>query len=220
MRRSILAQVFLIIGIIIFAGQQNVQAKNPRPYKFFIAGDFGFAISPEEFTDYYSTGFGLEFGIEYPTSPNWSLIGMFDIKRFSPAAGMIKDWWTEPGEYPGATNIDVSGGGVTAGSLAVLGKGSLKSEGARFFPYVKGGFGLTIAGADEIKVTYESGGSPQTSWVSGLENETNFSVFLGLGVEKIIGEGKSSWFLEAGIHMIMMEDVNPTIAPITFGLKF
>jgi hypothetical protein len=212
----------ILIGAIVFlCGTPPAIAGDVRPYSFFVSGEFGIAVSPEHFTDYYSTGFGIGGGVEYPVSPNWSLVAMFDMKLFSPAKGMIEDWWTDEGEYPHATDINVSEGGVTAGTIAVLGKGSLKSPGSKLFPYLKGGFGLTIAGADEIKVTFDNGYSgQQTEWVSGVGAETNMSIILGFGIEKVLGNGNSSLFIDAGLHMIKQASVSPTIAPITIGFKF
>ena len=214
---NLLIVVLTVCAIAVGAGQATAQSQ--KNYNFFVTGELAFAISPEDFTDYYNKGFGFGFGLEYPVSPNWSLVGLLDLKLFSPAAGMIKDWWTDPGEWPNATNIEVSEGKMTAGSFAVLGKGSLKKEGARFFPYIKGGFGITVAGADEIKVTFDSPG-PQTEWQAGVGSNTNLSIILGIGVEKMLGQKGSSFFIDAGLHMIMAENVNPTVAPLTIGFKF
>ncbi len=221
MRNFILLTVLL--SLLAFAAMvDQTRAGNPRGYNFFVAGEFGFAVSPEVFTDYYSIGYGFSLGLEYPASPNWSIIGLLDLKFFSPDGGMIADWWTDEGEYPGSSNIDVSEGSLTAGTIAFLGKGSLKTEGSRFFPYIKGGFGITIAGADEIKVVYtpQYSSTPETAWQAGAGSETNLCVILGLGVEKVLGNGNSSLFVDAGLHMILQEQANPTVAPITVGFKF
>lgn len=221
MRYSVSLALILAFSLIMLQ-PDPVSAQAKRKYSFFVAGEYAFATSPEEFTDYYSGGFGFGLGLEYPVSPNWSIIGLFDLKLFSPASGTIEGWWTDEGEWPGATNIKVSEGSLTAGSIAFLGKGCLKTEGSRLFPYIKGGFGITIAGADEIKVDFTPSGSSgtQTEWVAGAGSETNISIFFGLGVEKLLGTGNSSLFLDAGLHMIMQEEVNPTVAPITLGFKF
>lgn len=211
------------LSLLAFAAMADrTVAGTSRPYNFFVAGELGFAVSPEVFTDYYSIGYGLSLGVEYPATPNWSLIGLLDFKFFSPDGGMIADWWTDEGEYPGSTDIDVSEGSLTAGTIAVLGKGSLKTEGSRFFPYIKGGFGLTIAGADEIKVTYipQYSSDRETAWQAGAGSETNLCIILGLGVEKVLGNGNSSIFVDAGLHMILQDEANPTVAPITVGFKF
>jgi len=211
-----------IIGMICVIGSYSVAtAQSNRDYRFFVAGEYGFAITPEDFTDYYTKGIGFCLGIEYPVSPNWALVGLFDMKFFGPDGGMIADWWDDPGEYPYSTNIEVSEGSLTAGTIAVLGKGSLKGPGSRFFPYIKGGFGISISGADEIKVTFTNSiGDPQIAWPGGVENETNFSIILGFGIEKMLGSGNSSIFVDAGLHMIMQDEVSPTVAPITLGFKF
>jgi hypothetical protein len=221
MRHCVLLTAFLAF-LALAALADQAQAENPRGYNFFVAGEYAFAVSPEVFTDYYTAGYGFSLGIEYPASPNWSIIGLFDLKFFNPDGDMIADWWTDPGEYPGSTNIDVSEGSLTAGSIAFLGKGSLKTEGSRFFPYIKGGFGITIAGADEIKVMYDNAydSERETAWQAGAGNETNLCIMLGLGVEKVLGNGNSSFFIDGGLHMILQENSNPTLAPITLGFKF
>jgi hypothetical protein len=212
---AIIAAAFIITGF----GQATAQSS--RNYRFFISGEYGFAITPEDFTDYYTKGIGFGFGIEYPVSRSWALIGMLDMKFLSPDGGMIANWWNDPSEYYNSTNIEVSEGKLTVGTIAVLGKGCLKRPGCRFLPYIKGGFGITIAGADEIKVSFiNSGGYQQTEWAAGAGSETNISIILGLGVEKMLGKGNSSMFLDVGLHMIMQNEVNPTIVPITMGFKF
>ena len=210
----------IVAAAFIITGFGQATAQSSRDYRFFVAGEYGFAISPEEFTDYYTKGIGFGFGIEYPVSPTWALVGMFDLKLLNPDGGMIAAWWTDEGEWPGSTDIEVSEGKLTAGTIAVLGKGCLKKPGSRLFPYIKGGFGITIAGADEINVSFNSGGSPQTEWVAGAGSETNISIILGFGVESMLGKGNSSMFFDAGLHMIMQDEVNPTLVPITVGFKF
>jgi hypothetical protein len=213
--------MWIIAAVCAILSITQLNAQSARVYNFFVSGEFGFAISPEDFTDYYTKGIGFGLGIEYPVSPNWAIVGLFDMKFFGPDGGMIADWWDDEGEWPNSTNIKVSDGRLTAGTIAFLGKGCLKGPGSTFYPYIKGGFGITIAGADEIKVSFiNSGGSPQTEWQAGAENATNISIILGFGAEKKLGTGHSSIFFDAGIHMIMQEDVNPTVAPITVGVKF
>jgi hypothetical protein len=215
-------RVLTIIGLIcVIVSYSAATAQAERKYSYFAAAEYGFALTPEDFTDYYTKGFGFSVGVEYPVSPNWALVGLFDMKFFSPDEGMIADWWDDPGEYPNSTNIEVSEGSLTAGTIGVLGKGCLKKPGSRFFPYLKGGFGISISGADEIKVSFiNSIGDPQIAWPGGVENETNFSIILGFGVEKMLGTGNSSFFIDAGLHMIMQDEVSPTVAPITMGFKF
>jgi hypothetical protein len=218
MRRIVLA--IIATGFLV-ACFSEVTAQSARTYKFFVAGEYGFAITPEDFTDYYTKGIGFGLGIEYPVSPNWALVGLFDMKFFNPDEGMIADWWDDPGEYPNSTNIQVSEGKLTAGTIAVLGKGCFKKSDSKFFPYIKGGFGITIAGADEIKISFiNAGHSPQTAWAAGAGSETNISIILGFGAEKMLGKGNSSLFFDAGLHMILQDEVNPTVVPITVGFKF
>lgn len=213
--------MWIIVAVCVIVSATQLSAQSTRAYSFLISGEFGFAISPEDFTDYYTKGIGFGLGIEYPVSPNWAIIGIFDMKFFRPDGGMIADWWDDEGEYWNSTNIEVDDGRLTTGTIAFLGKGCLKKPGSMFFPYIKGGFGITIAGADEIKVSFiNSIGDPQTVWAAGAENATNISIILGFGAEKKMGTGHSSIFFDAGIQMIMQEDVNPTIAPITVGIKF
>ena len=223
MKRTCL--ISTVVGLAILVGGSGVlRAETPmRGYHFFVAPSFDFAVSPEQFTDYYVTGFGIQLGLEYPASANWSLVGSIDYKTFSPAEGMIKDWMVEEGESPGpgATNLKVSEGSLGAVTFAVVSKGMLKKEGVKTYPYIKGGFGLTIAGADEVRLSWDLNGTPGTSDQLGADNATNFSVILGFGIEHETGGGTKAWFVDVGVHMIMVEDlVDPTVIPINFGYKF
>lgn len=200
----------------------TAEAQSGRKYSFFVSGDANLAVSPEVFTDYYDLGFGLTVGMEFPASPAWSFIGSIGYKNFGPSQSVIESWWTDPGEYPGATNITVSEGALEALTIAILGKGMLKSEGSKVFPYAKGGFGITIGGADEIKVDFTNqGGTPQTEWVAGADQGTNFSVQIAVGVEFLLGSGNSSLFADVGVALVSLDELsNPTIVPINVGFKF
>jgi len=212
----------LIVLLISSAMASSAAGETLRNYSFFAAGEFGFAATPEEFTDYYTIGYGFSLGMEYSFVPGLSVIGLFDLKLFKPDEGMIADWWDDWGEHPGATNIEVSEGQVTAGSVAILGKAALITPGMPLAPYVKGGFGITISGADEIKVMYDMPYDTQrlTAWQGGVDSETNISIIIGLGAEWKLGQGHTALFLDAGLHVIVQEDVSPTMAPVTLGLKF
>lgn len=214
--------IWFVAACITLALAVPAQAQQSRVYSWFIAPELGFAISPQAATDYYSMGFGFSAGIEYPVSPAWSFVGMVNYKTFSPDEGIIADWWTDEGEWPGATNISVSEGTLSALTFAVLSKGSLKSENSTTFPYVKGGFGLSLAGADEVKVDFTplSGGS-QTEWQAGADSDINIAVLLGFGVEMASGGGSTSFFAEIGFEVILLEEGNnPGIVPIRVGIKF
>lgn len=212
-----------MVAIILFVLQAgDLRAQEKRTFYFLVSPHLNFAVSPVEFTDYYSMGYGLGAGLEFPLSPQWSIVGLADIKLFGPASGTIEDWWTDPGEYPNATNIDVGEGSLTAVTFAVQGKGMLRKETTRIYPYVRGGFGVTIAGADEILVTRDDSvlGDDQEEWVAGAGDETNVSVLFGFGLESRMGEGGMALFGDIGLHIIMQEEVNPTVASITVGIKF
>ena len=214
----------LLCGLLTLAvlSGSPVSAQSARTYQWFVAPEVSFVVSPELATDYYVSGFGIGFGMEYPVSPNWSLVGMVNYKRYAPAEGMIADWWDDPGEWPGSTNIRVSEGTLQALTFALLGKGTLKRPESRSWPYVKGGFGLTLAGADEIKVDFtNSSGSPQTAWQLGADSDVNTAVLLALGYEFAMAGGASSLFVELGFEVLMIEATdNPSLAPIRVGYKF
>jgi len=213
--------VVLMVCAICFSAQP-ANADNGRAYRFFVAGETAFAITPVKFTDYYIMGYGLMAGVEYPVSPVWSVIGLLDIKMFNPDEGLISDWWDDEGEYPGATNIEVSEGKLTAVTIGALSKGQFKKETSKVFPYIKGGFGITISGSKEIKIEWDNAwdGSRQTDWQGGLYDQTNISVIIGAGLEAKIGSGNMSMFFDVGMHILMQDEVSPNVIPITFGLKF
>ncbi len=219
MRRSLVFIIMLAMIVIAF-GVNGASAQTARKYSIVGGAELAFAVAPSQFTDYYTMGYGGLVGMEFPVSPNWAFQGGFDVKLFSPAAGMIKDWWTDEGEYPRATNIAVGEGKATALTLFIVSKGSLRKEGQRTFPYVKGGFGVTMAWADAVKVSWDDPYLPRrTEWVSGFEEVTKVSILLGLGMETGLA-GRSSLFVEAAVHMILQDQANPTIAPLTIGVKF
>ncbi len=53
----------VIMGIFIcFSSVATAGQGQARSYSFFVNGELGFAVSPEEFTDYYTMGFGAGGG--------------------------------------------------------------------------------------------------------------------------------------------------------------
>ena len=212
----IVTMAFLAAG-----GVDSARAENARGYHFNASLNLNFAVSPEAFTDYYSKGYGIAFGLEFPVSPTWSLVGSADFRQFSPDEGLIAGWWTEE-ESVGSTNIKVSEGTLSLFTLSLVGKGMLKKEGTGTYPYVKGGFGIAIGGADEIKVDYTmSGGGSQTGWRLGADSDANIAIITGFGLEHELGDGTKALFIDVGIYMVMLEDsYNPTGVPVNIGLKF
>ena len=214
--------LFVTLILCLCAVQASTAfAQSGRKYTFFVSGDINAAISPTKFTDYYSKGFGLTAGVEVPVSPAWSFTGSIGYKTFKPDEGMIAEWWDDEGEYPGSTNIRVSEGSLDVVTLAILGKGALKSEASKVWPYIKGGFGLTIGGADEILVQFDQFGGPREEWVGGTESGTNFSVQIAVGVEFKLGSGNTALFADVGLAMVSVDELdNPTVVPLNVGIKF
>lgn len=219
MRKTALLAVSLLLCVLLSVSA--LAQGTGRAFKIFVAPEVSWAVSPEAATDYYTMGFGISGGIEYPVGPNWDIIGMINYKTYSPNESMIADWWDDEGEYPGSTNISVSEGSLTAVTIAFQGKGSLKSPASKTWPYIKGGFGLSFAGADEIKVNFtNSVGDPQTAWPGGADNDTNISILIGIGLE-MASSGPLSFFGEVGYEVLMLEEGNnPGLVPVRVGILF
>lgn len=96
---SIIKSTCLILNIalafVVLGGDGSVAAENSRGYQFTVSANVNFAVSPEAFTDYYSKGYGIAFGLEFPVSPTWSLIGSADYRQFSPDEGLVAGWWPD-----------------------------------------------------------------------------------------------------------------------------
>ena len=223
-KSKILQVTVVFCAVVLIAGTAGAQST--RPYTFFVSGNFGGVVAPEAATDYYSYGYGFSVGVEYPFSPQWSLVGTYNYNFFNPDGDLIAEWWVEPGEYPGATNIQVSEGRLNAHTISVVGKGALRNEDTKTYPYVKGGFGITVGGASEIEVTWnDSSGGPRQDWQLGLDTEANLSIILGVGFETRLGaQADKALFFEAGIHMTMLEingdSENVLVIPGTVGFRF
>jgi len=212
-----LAILLLFVIATSFAGASRAQSE--REYSFLVSLGLGFAATPEAFTDYYVMGYTVTLGLDFPVSPKWSLVGFVDAKLFSPDEGMILDWYTDPDEWPDGTNHKVSEGALGAVTFGLTGKGKLKSETSTTYPFIRGGIGLTISGADEIKVDYrDSNGDPAVRWHMGVNDETNISALLAFGVEFERRGSIRSWFLELGLHTITQEDNSPGIGFVALGL--
>lgn len=86
MRRSVVCLTLLVIAVA-FASPSFAQVQEGRAYKWFVAPELSLVVSPEVATDYYSMGFGLSAGMEYPVGPNWSIVGWLNYLTFSPDEG-------------------------------------------------------------------------------------------------------------------------------------
>ncbi len=225
--KTLQTMLFVVCAVVLAAGSASAQSN--RPYTFFVSGNFGGVIAPEAATDYYSYGFGFSFGVEYPVSPQWSLVGTYNYTFFNPDESMIIDWISEPGEYPGpnATNIEIKDGRLNAHTISLVGKGALRTEETKTYPYVKGGFGITVGGASEIDITWDEAGTTTRGqdWRMGLDTSANLSILLGVGVETKIGaQADKALFFEVGIHMTLLEiegnSENVLVVPGTVGFRF
>jgi hypothetical protein len=63
-----LRTTWIVAAVCLLEGAAQLSAQSARAYNFFISGEYGFAVSPEDFTDYYTKGIGFGLGIEYPVS--------------------------------------------------------------------------------------------------------------------------------------------------------
>lgn len=211
------------VVLLALLGCSTDKAQGERRLSLFVAPEIGFVNSPEDVTDYYGKGFGASLGLEYSFSPQLSLVWMANYKSFSPDEESILEFFTGPDEYPGATNISIDEGTLRTVVISVLGKVKLKGAGSSFWPYLKGGFGLTIAGADEVFFDYtDGGGNPMTTYEAGLDLITASSVVVAFGLELKRG-GSGSFFAEVGYEILYLEneegELNLGIVPIRVGVS-
>jgi hypothetical protein len=212
--------VFCAIALVV----STAAAQSSRPFTYFVSGNFAGVVAPQIAKDYYSYGYGFSGGVEYPVSPQWSFVGTFNYTFFSPDEGVIADWWVDEGEYPSATDVTVEDGRLNSYTTSVVGKGALRTEDTKTYPYVKGGFGVTVGGASTITVNWRDP-NPRTDDQLGLDTKANLSILLGVGLETRLGaEANKILFFEAGLQMILQEiegnSENVLVIPGTVGFRF
>lgn len=220
MKRILLMSGVLLLLSTVFTNN----AQGARRLTFFVAPEIGFVAAPEDVAEYYQMGFGAALGFEYSFSSKLSLVWTANYKSFSPDMDLILNEFTGPDEYPNATNISIEDGTIYVAVVSVLAKAKLKGAGSSFWPYVKGGFGLSVVGADEIVINFmDGGGTPMTEYNLGLDLITAPSVLAAFGLELKRG-GSGSFFVEVGFEIHYLEneegDFNLTTVPIRLGFSF
>ena len=208
-------KTLLILTLLLVLATTAFSQKN-RTYDFYIQAQGLVLTEPDFWTDYYSFGMGLGFGIEYPVSPAWSFVGGIDIRTYGLDKDALKEYYIE--DYL-ASSVEVSGGRAWGISFSVLGKGKLQQDPTRMSPYFKGGFGITHITADDADVKYVVGNNTLKD-DPGIESETNLSLTLGIGLEFPLGEGNQKLYMDIGYHLVMVDPDNVGTVPITLGLRF
>lgn len=218
-------RIVLLAGVLfLVCGFFTSNVQSARKLTFFVAPEIGIAAAPEDVADYYGMGIGGALGFEYSLSTKLSLVWTANYKTFSPNEDAIFEEVTSPTEYPNATNVSIEDGTIYAVVVSLLGKAKLKGEGSSFWPYVKGGLGLSVVGADEIVINFtDGGGFPMTEYEAGLDVITAPSFLAAFGLELKRG-GSGSFFAEVGIEIHYLEDdvgdLNLVTVPIRLGFSF
>lgn len=217
-------KIVLLLGVLLLLNTVfSNNAQGARKLTLFVAPEIDFAVAPEDVKDFYGMGIGGALGLEYSISTKLSLVWTANYKTFSPSEEKIFDEITGPDEYPNATNISVEDGTIYFAVVSVVAKAKLKGEGSSFWPYVKGGVGVSVAGADETIINFTDAGSPMTEFVGEFDVTTAPSLIAAFGLELKRG-GSGSFFVEVGyeIHYLKNDegDLNLTTVPIRFGFSF
>ncbi len=199
--------VVLVVSLLLCSTGTYAQDDGPT---FYLGGGIANPMSPDEFADYYKTGytFGAGIGIPLGQSGKLSAVGTVDYNRFSINKNRI---FSDIG-ISGA-GIAVSGGTATVLSISGNGKLKLGSE-SKAIPYLIAGVGFFRFSASDATVT----GNGLSVTVTG-ETENKLGIGAGAGVDISLNE-KMAMFIEARYNVGFTKGDKTHFLPLKVGLSF
>ncbi|MBD3383878.1 outer membrane beta-barrel protein [candidate division KSB1 bacterium] len=198
--------IFMVL-LLCLAGSPLYAQMMPH---FFINGGMAMPMGPDEFKDYWKTGFNVGGGAEFAFGPNMKLVGTVDYTSFGINEDELLDEFAM-----GVSGISVDGGSLS--SIAVLAnvKFSIAPPMSPISPYLIGGAGMFFLSGGEADIKY------QGMTMSTIESETDnyFGVGVGAGVDLTISPNMSL-FIEGKYNIAFAEEDNMSYLPIKAGLLF
>jgi len=202
-------KVIIISTLLLLASATTAFGQGTNGLELYLNSGISFPSNPDEFADYWSTGFNFGGGAGYSVDPNLTLVAYFDYNDFNfDDERFLEDY--------GFTGYGISITGGEASSITLSGnlKVTLLPSPEPVRPYLLGGVGWTRISIGDVTI-YGPGGSVT---VEG-ESETAFSVLLGAGIDFTLTEGMDL-FIQGGYSIAFTEEESTEIFPVKLGIKF
>jgi opacity protein-like surface antigen len=196
------------IMLLIFAQTTFAQGQAKKP-SFFVNAGFSIPSAPDEFSDYWKTGFNIGGGIGHSLTPNVQFQGIVEYNSF----GFDGDKLLEDYGY-GGTGISVSGGTASIVTASANLKTLLSAGKSSSTPYFIGSLSFFRLSTSDATVSYM--GMSET--VDG-DSETAAGVAFGAGIN-IEMNPNMNLFIEGKYGVGFTENESTQYLPLKVGLEF
>ena len=196
------------LPLLFIFGLVSVPASGQVSFQFNTGGSF--ASSPDEFSDFYGTGYNLGAGIRFEVAPSVEIS----------ISGQYNDFLVNEEEFYDRAGVSESQRDqldLEAGASIISGEVDLRYNIATdgpVKPYLKGGPGFYRTAEDNGTLS-----GPGGSATFDGDSETSFGLNFGVGLAYYISS-QASIFAEPSYAIAFTEDESTQYLPIRFGVSF
>jgi len=165
--------------------------------------------APEEFTDYWKTGFNIGCGIGAPQSNNVTFIGAINYTSFS-----LNDDKLLGDNSLNGYGYNIDGGAASTLTTFADFKFSFTSDGSKAAPYLLCGVGIFRLAFSDATISYQG----QYARLDG-DSETKLGIEIGTGLDIDI-DTRTSLSLGAKYVIGFTEDEDTQYFPLQIGLIY
>jgi opacity protein-like surface antigen len=175
----------------------------------FINTGFSIPSAPNEFSDYWKTGFNIGGGIGFPIIRNLRFQVDLEYNSFA----FDEDTFIDDLSY-GGTGISISGGTASILTAAVNLKALIPTGSYSKTPYLIGGVSFFALSISDGTVRYE-----QYTRTIGGDSDPAIGLSLGAGISFVMNPNMNI-FIEARYGIGFTEDEDTQYIPFKVGLEF
>jgi opacity protein-like surface antigen len=175
----------------------------------FINTGFSIPTAPDEFSDYWKTGFNIGGGIGFPIIRNLRFQVDLEYNSFA----FDEDTFIDDLSY-GGTGISISGGTASILTAAVNLKALIPTGSYSKTPYLIGGVSFFALSISDGTVRYE-----QYTRTIGGDSDPAIGLSLGAGISFVMNPNMNI-FIEARYGIGFTEDEDTQYIPFKVGLEF
>ncbi len=206
-----------VLGLALVASCAYAQ-RTPGTYSIGAFGGVAMPQGPEEFKDYFKSGYGFGGEVKYNVNPKMSLAGSFSMITF----GIKEDAFGDDIGIEDA-KVTIEGGGIKVNAIQANVLYYLMPAGSATELYAIGGAGYymqKMESPDKVEVEVEGETYDLTDMfdMGEEDGENDIGVQFGLGMDLPLGS--MNLFFEGKYHIVFTEDESTKLLTVMAGLRF
>lgn len=210
----------ILLAVLAFAlvASCAYAQRTPGTYSIGAFGGVAMPQGPDNFKDYFKSGYGFGGEVKYNVNPKMSLAGSFSMISF----GIKEDAFAGDVGIEDA-KLTIEGGGIKVNAIQANVLYYLMPAGSATELYAIGGAGYYMQKAespDKVEVEVEGETYDMTDMfdIGEDEGENDIGVQFGLGMDLPLGS--MNLFFEGKYHIVFTEDESTKLLTVMAGLRF